>query len=78
MHLQIVRYDNDTDYMSISIYDYWLMRALLYLILRNSVFDPVSSRTTCLSFIRPEDEQIERLKEHLKKKKEEKENQKDT
>ncbi len=75
VHLQIVRYDNDTDYMSISIYDYWLMRTLLYLIIRNSVFDPVSLKTTCLSFIRPEDEQIERLKEHLKKKKEEKKNQ---
>lgn len=70
VHLQIVRYENDTDYMSISIYDYWLMRTLLYLILRNKVFEP--QKTTCLSFIRPKEEQIERLKEHLQRKQDEK------
>ena len=72
VHLQIVRYENDTDYMSITVCDYWLMRDLLFLILRNEVFEPRPFEKSCLAFIRPKDDQIKRVKEYLKKRREEK------
>lgn len=74
VHLQIVRYENDTDYMSISVYDYWLMRILLFLILRNKVFEPKPFHLSCFAFIRPKDEQIEKVEQYLKNKQEEKNN----
>ena len=70
VHLQIVKHENDTDYTAISFYDLWLMKYLLYVILRNEVFDP--GKTTCLSFIKPSNDQIQELKNHLKNIKKEK------
>ena len=74
VHLQIVKHENDTDYTAISFYDLWLMKYLLYVILRNEVFEP--DKTTCLSFIKPSNDQIKELKEHLQKLKKDKEDKK--
>ena len=74
VHLQIVKHENDTDYTAISFYDLWLMKYVLYVILRNEVFEP--GKTTCLSFIKPTNAQIQELKRYLKElKKDKKEKQ---
>ena len=74
VHLQIVKHENDTDYTAISFYDLWLMKYILYVVLRNEVFEP--DKTTCLSFIKPSNDQIKELKEHLQKLKKDKEDKK--
>lgn len=63
VHLQIVRFENDTDYMGISFYDYLLMRYLLYSILTDPIFE--QSDRTSFSFILPNKQQLQRLKDYL-------------
>jgi hypothetical protein len=69
VHLHIIRYENDTDYLSIDYYDYVLMRYILYKVLRDEVFCPQSQ--TYLSFIMPDEKQMALLNAHLKEKHEE-------
>ncbi|MBR3560575.1 MAG: hypothetical protein IKN81_03480 [Oscillospiraceae bacterium] len=63
VHLHLIRYENDTDYMGISFYDYTLVRYILFLVLRDKSFSP--PKETCLSFLMPTEEQMRRLTAHI-------------
>ncbi len=65
VHLQIVNYDNDTDYMSIDYYDYLAMRSILHSVLTNEKF--IVSEESIYDFIKLDDEEDKKLKEQLKK-----------
>ncbi|MBE6835810.1 MAG: hypothetical protein E7515_06140 [Ruminococcaceae bacterium] len=65
VHLQIVNYDNDTDYMSIDYYDYLAMRSILHSVLINEKFKV--SEKSIYDFIKLDDEEDKILKEQLKK-----------
>lgn len=69
VHLHLILYKDDTDYMSISFDDYLLMRYILFLILRDETFSP--PKETALAFIMPNAEEMHKLKEYLEKEKEE-------
>ena len=74
VHLHIIRFANDTDYVSINEYDYLIARYMLYTILRDDVFKP--NDKTVLNFIKLSSEEHTKLKEEIerrKKLKEEKE-----
>lgn len=74
VHLHIIRFANDTDYVSINEYDYLMARYMLYTILRDDVFKP--NDKTVLNFIKLSSEEHTKLKEEIerrKKLKEEKE-----
>lgn len=64
VHLQIVRHENDTDYLSILNADYLMMRYLIYSIFRDRKLD--IKDTNCLSFLNISNEEIEQLKSYLK------------
>ena len=57
VHLHIVRYDNDTDYLSISYTDYLLARYFLHAILTDRTFLPENNST--IDFIKLSEEQIQ-------------------
>ncbi len=50
VHLHLLRYDNDTDYLGISYYDYLLARYFLYTILSDKTFAP--KKTSAIDFIK--------------------------
>lgn len=70
VHLQIIKFDNDTDYMSIDYYDYLAMRSILYSVLVNNKFN-VSDKSI-FGFINLDNEEENVLNEHLRKRYEEK------
>ena len=71
VHLQIVKYDNDTDYMSIDYYDYLAMRSILYSILVNKKFSVLDK--SIYEFINLDKVEEKVLYAHLKKRYEERE-----
>lgn len=71
VHLQIVKYDNDTDYMSVDYYDYLAMRSILYSVLVNKKFN-VSDKSI-YEFINLDTEEENSLYDHLRKRYEERE-----
>ncbi len=68
VHLQIVRHDNDTDYMSITREDYYLVRRILLLILQNKKFDIPND--DYFGFLKLEKEQMDSLADYLRKEEE--------
>lgn len=56
VHLHVIRYDNDTDYLGISYYDYLLARYFLYTILTDKIFAP--QKNSAIDFIKLSEEQI--------------------
>ena len=67
VHLQITRFEKDTDYVGIDPYDYILARLLLLVVLRPKSFDPVPLKNSPFSFLHPGTQKVEGLKEVLKK-----------
>lgn len=59
VHLHIVRYDNDTDFLSISEDDYLLARYFLYTILTDKIFKP--NKKSPLDFIKLSDEELDKV-----------------
>lgn len=59
VHLHVVRYDNDTDYLGISYLDYLLARYFLYTILTDKTFSP--QKNSSIDFIRLSDEQTAKV-----------------
>ena len=61
VHLHLIRYENDTDYLGISYLDYLLARYFLYTILTDKSFAP--QKNSPIEFIKLSDEQIQRIKD---------------
>lgn len=62
VHLHLIRYDNDTDYMGITYYDYLLVRHILYIILCDKKLD---SKKNYFKFICLNQTQIDKLSNHI-------------
>ena len=59
VHLHVIRYDNDTDYLGISYLDYLLARYFLHTILTDKIFLP--QKSSPINFIKLSEEQIKRV-----------------
>ena len=59
VHLHVIRYDNDTDYLGISYFDYLLARYFLHTILTDKIFSP--QKNSPVDFIKLSDEQTKRV-----------------
>ena len=68
VHLQVSRFENDTDYLGIERYDYLLTRYLLYGIFHSKSFG--LPKITAFNFIYPNKEELEELKEYTKRNRE--------
>lgn len=73
VHLQINRYKNDTDYLTINEYDYLLTRYILYKILTDPIFN-FDAEPTCYKFIDLNAEELSKLEKHMSNRQTEKEN----
>ena len=69
VHLHVMRYKNDTDYMGINDADYFLARYFLYAILTDASFEP--RKPSPFAFIRLPKEAEAMVKERFEKKDEE-------
>ena len=61
IHLQALRHENDTDYLGIEISDFIKVRYMLYMILTQVISNDADK--SCLDFIAPDDEEIEKYLE---------------
>ncbi len=65
VHLQIATQTYDTDYWNFERIDYILVRSILFLVITNQAF--AISKDSVLKFLKPEKDDIEKLKKHLKR-----------
>ena len=61
VHLHVIRYDNDTDYLGISYSDYLLARYFLHTILTDKIFEP--QKSSVIDFIKLSEEQVKTVVE---------------
>lgn len=62
VHIHVIRYENDTDYMGIDYYDYLQARIFLISVLKDKIFLP--KQESCFDFIKLTDTEQEKWDEH--------------